>query len=323
MTGTLLRGLAAGAVGTTALNAVSYLDMALRGRPASSDPERLVDAAADRAGVEVPGRGAQRDSRRTALAQLAGIGNGLGVGVLASVARSAGLRFSAGAGAVLAGAASMAATDVPLAALGVSDPRRWGASGWGTDVASHLAYGAGVQAVLEAVPTRRETGDPRGVAGAGLTARSVLLGVATGSRSSLGFAGPALTAPTAPGRRGRSSPGGRLLAAAGLAGELVADKHPDTPDRTSAQGLAPRLAGAVAGAGRLAARERANAALPAVGAVAGAVAGAYGGLAWRRWAVGRLPGWQAALLEDAAALALAAAACLPGRSRRALAVVPG
>lgn len=323
MTGTFLRGLAAGAVGTTALNAVSYLDMALRGRPASSDPERLVDAVTDRAGVDVPGRGAQHDSRRTALAQLAGIGNGLGVGLLASAARSAGLRFPPATGAVLAGAASMAATDVPLAALGVSEPRRWSAAGWGTDVVSHLAYGAGVQAVLQAAPTGRERTDPRGAAGAGLTVRSVLLGVATGSRSSLGLAAPALTAPTAPGRRGKSSPGGRLLAVAALAGELVADKHPDTPDRTSAQGLVPRFAGAVAGAGRLAARERANGALPAVGAAAGAAAGAFGGLAWRRWAVGRLPDRQAALLEDGVALLLAAAACLPGRNRRPLAVVPG
>jgi hypothetical protein len=34
----VLRGAAAGAAGTTALNAVTYLDMVVRGRPASDAP---------------------------------------------------------------------------------------------------------------------------------------------------------------------------------------------------------------------------------------------------------------------------------------------
>lgn len=41
MTRRFLHGLAAGAAGTTALNAVTYLDMALRGRPASTTPEEI------------------------------------------------------------------------------------------------------------------------------------------------------------------------------------------------------------------------------------------------------------------------------------------
>ncbi|MCP9968874.1 hypothetical protein LUX57_29935 [Actinomadura madurae] len=43
----LTRGLAAGAAGTTALNLVTYLDMAVRGRPASSTPEQSVERLAD------------------------------------------------------------------------------------------------------------------------------------------------------------------------------------------------------------------------------------------------------------------------------------
>ena len=46
MTGSLARGLLAGAVGTTASNLAAYLDMAVRGRPAGSVPDRLVDAVA-------------------------------------------------------------------------------------------------------------------------------------------------------------------------------------------------------------------------------------------------------------------------------------
>ncbi len=323
MPGTFARGLAAGAAGTTVLNAVTHLDMVLRGRPASTTPERTVDALAATAGVEVPGRGRVREDRRTALGALAGIGTGLATGVLASAARSAGIRFPGAVGTVATGAAAMAASDVPATLLGVGDPRTWSRADWVADAVPHLAYGATVHAVLGSVRTDRERAIPRGSAGAGLTVRSALLGVATGSRSSLGFAAPELTAPTKPGRLGTSSTPARVLGAAGLVGELVADKSPGAPDRTAPQGLVPRLVGAAAGATRLSERERANAALPAVAATAGALGGAFGGLAWRRWASTRLPDWQAALLEDGVALALAALACVPGRNRRPLAVVPG
>ena len=42
--GWVLRGAAAGAAGTTALNAVTYLDMTVRGRGTSSTPEQTVEA---------------------------------------------------------------------------------------------------------------------------------------------------------------------------------------------------------------------------------------------------------------------------------------
>jgi hypothetical protein len=53
---TLVRGAAAGAVGTTALNTATYLDMVLRARPASSTPQDTVEKLSDKAGVEVPVR---------------------------------------------------------------------------------------------------------------------------------------------------------------------------------------------------------------------------------------------------------------------------
>lgn len=43
--------------------------------------------------------------------------------------------------AVGLGVAAMAGSDVPIAALGISDPRTRGASGWATDIVPHLAYG--------------------------------------------------------------------------------------------------------------------------------------------------------------------------------------
>lgn len=321
MTGTFLRGLAAGAAGTVALDAVGHLDMALRGRPASTVPEQVVDAVAARLGRSVPGRGATRQARRSALGALAGLTNGLGVGVLASAARSFGVRFPAPVGAVLAGAASAAATDLAVAQLGVGDPRTWPAAEWAADAVPHLAYGVAVQAVLEAAPTDRETRTPRRPAGAAVVLRSALLGLASGSRSSLGFAGPVLTAPrgTGSGRAGRPA---KVATTVALAAELAADKYPGAPSRLGGGGLPSRLVGGAEGGARLATRSGANGALPATVGASAAVAGAVVGVAWRRWAAARMPATTAALLEDGVALALAALACLPGRSRPALVVVP-
>lgn len=320
MTGSISRGLLAGAAGTTALHALSYLDMALRGRPASTVPAQVVDALAGALDRPVPGRGRARSSRRTALGALLGIGNGVAVGVLASLGRSGGVRLPAVPGAVVTGAAAMAATAGPAAALGVSDPRRWRAADWLGDAVPHLAYGAAAQSVLSAVPTPAERARPLGPAGAGLTVRAALLGVATGSRSSLGLAAPTLAA-TGSGRVAR-----KLAAGSSVAAELVIDKLPTTPPRTAPASLQLRTVLGAGGAGRLAARERVNAALPVAAGAAGALAGSFGGLAWRRWAAAWMPDWQAALLEDAVALALAALAIRPGRhstARPTLVVVPG
>jgi len=49
------RGAVAGAAGTTALNAVGYADMAMRGRPASSVPARVAEQLARRVGGIIPG----------------------------------------------------------------------------------------------------------------------------------------------------------------------------------------------------------------------------------------------------------------------------
>src|SRR3954449_10425232 len=151
MTGTFSRGLIAGAAGTAALHAVTYLDMALRGRPASTVPEQLVDAVADATGTAVPGRGATRDARRRGLGELGGIVNGVGLGIVSSLVRSAGVRMPFPVGAVVKGAAAMAATDVPVVVLSVSDPRTWTAADWRADALSHLSYGVTVQAVVSAL----------------------------------------------------------------------------------------------------------------------------------------------------------------------------
>src|SRR4051794_41635598 len=87
-----LRGAAAGAAGTTALNAVTYLDMAVRGRPASSTPSDTIERIADRAHVGIPGSGQQRANRVEGLAPLTGLATGVGLGAVIGLVRAAGWR---------------------------------------------------------------------------------------------------------------------------------------------------------------------------------------------------------------------------------------
>ena len=57
------RGAVAGAAGTTALNAVTYLDMAVRARPASKTPEQAVTELAERSHLPIPGGEPARENR--------------------------------------------------------------------------------------------------------------------------------------------------------------------------------------------------------------------------------------------------------------------
>ncbi|MFI7598146.1 hypothetical protein [Actinoplanes sp. NPDC049681] len=151
----LAAGAAAGAAGTTALNAVTYLDMAVRGRPASSTPERSVEAIAERAGLSVPGEGETRDNRLGGIGALSGIATGVAVGALFGGLRAFGLRPGPLLGTVLVGLSAMAATDSSMARLGISDPRSWSAADWLSDLVPHLAYGAVVSTTLEALDRRQ------------------------------------------------------------------------------------------------------------------------------------------------------------------------
>jgi hypothetical protein len=148
----ILAGAAAGAAGTTALNAATYLDMAARGRSASSAPEDTVETIAEKAGHPVPGDEETKPNRLSGLGALSGIATGVGVGAAVGLLRAAGLRRLPGpVGAVLVGAAAMAATDASMTALGISDPRDWSKVDWASDALPHLAYGLVTWATLAAL----------------------------------------------------------------------------------------------------------------------------------------------------------------------------
>lgn len=151
-----LTGALAGAVGTLALEAVTYLDMAVRGRPPSDLPATMAGRAAESLGVPL-GAEPRAGHRRTALGAIGGHGTGVGLGAAYGlvVRRPHGASLAV-AGSVL-GATAMAGANLPAVAGGVTDPRRWGLAGWLADLVPHAAYGFVTAACLD----RLGGGSPR------------------------------------------------------------------------------------------------------------------------------------------------------------------
>jgi hypothetical protein len=139
MEGGLVPGALAGAAGTTALNAVTYADMVLRGRSSSQVPEQTVDMIAGRVGVSL-GEDEAAANRRQGLAALLGFGVGVGVGAAYGLVRSR-IRVGRATAALGLAIAASVAGEAPATVLGLTDPRTWGTAGWISDLVPHLAYG--------------------------------------------------------------------------------------------------------------------------------------------------------------------------------------
>lgn len=150
MLGQVLRGAAAGAAGTTALNAVTYLDMAIRGRPTSSTPEDTVEKLAQQAHVSIPGEGEQRSNRLAGMGPLLGLGAGVAVGAaygaVTALTGKPGLRT----GILATGLSALLVGNAPMTLLGVTDPRKWNADAWLSDLVPHVAYGVVTAATFDA-----------------------------------------------------------------------------------------------------------------------------------------------------------------------------
>ena len=143
-------GAAAGAAGTAALNATTFADMALRGRPASETPEHTVEKLVESSPFDLPGDADTRRNRIAGLAPLLGSLAGTAGGVAAGLARNSlsVRRFGPTAGISLA--VGMLVGNAPMTLLGITDPRDWSAADWAADVVPHLAYAAVVAGVLVA-----------------------------------------------------------------------------------------------------------------------------------------------------------------------------
>ncbi len=151
MIASTLRGAAAGAAATSALNAATYLDMALRGRGASSTPEQSVERLLGTVGLDVPGDGEARSNRVSALGSLLGLATGAAVGSAYGALTSVTGRPGPVASSVLGSVAAVLAGNAPMVLLGVTDPRTWSVGDWVSDLLPHAAYGAVLAAAYEAM----------------------------------------------------------------------------------------------------------------------------------------------------------------------------
>lgn len=141
-------GIVAGAAGTTALNAVTYLDMVLRGRPTSSTPEDTVETISRQSSLPILGDPQKRSNRVSGLGPLMGLLGGVGTGAGLGVAHSVGCCPGPVGSGLAATVGALVGGNGPMAALGVTDPRTWAAQDWVSDVVPHLAYGVVTAYVL-------------------------------------------------------------------------------------------------------------------------------------------------------------------------------
>lgn len=151
----MVDGAIAGAVGSAALNIVSYLDMAVRARPASSTPEQTAGRMADVVHVDL-GPEEKASNRRSGLGPVLGYGIGIAAGA-AFGAFFARRRLPLPLAAGLLGGGVMATTDGSMTVLGVTNPRTWRKADWLSDIVPHLAYGAAAAATWRRLrpPSRR------------------------------------------------------------------------------------------------------------------------------------------------------------------------
>jgi drug/metabolite transporter (DMT)-like permease len=149
----LIRGAIAGAVGTTALNAATFLDMAVRKRPASSTPEQVVERGARLVGAPLPEDEDQRQARESGLGSLLGALAGVSAGVVLGALRATGHPREHASTLGTAWVLAMLAGNGPMTVLGVTDPRTWSTIGWAADVVPHLAYAVAATATLDAFET--------------------------------------------------------------------------------------------------------------------------------------------------------------------------
>lgn len=151
----LLSGAAAGAAGTTTLNVITYLDIAVRGRPTSSTPERTVEAMARLFGLTVPGSGDALAHRISGLGALSGYAAGIGMGMILGLAFALGWRPGLLLATLVASTIALVGTNGPMTVLGVTDPRTWTLVDWISDLIPHLGYGIVTALVLHYVYSAR------------------------------------------------------------------------------------------------------------------------------------------------------------------------
>lgn len=138
----VLAGVLAGAAGASALNLVTYVDQAIRARPASDTPQQTVESLSKLTGIDVPGDSESRQNRLAGLGPISGLAVAIGVGAVAGGLRGYSVKLPKAVAASIVGLAAMLVTDGSMIALEVTDPRTWTPGSVAADLLPHLAYGA-------------------------------------------------------------------------------------------------------------------------------------------------------------------------------------
>jgi hypothetical protein len=135
--------LLAGAAGTLALEAYTYADMAIRGRPASEVPPNVIQRLAQsvRLGALANKEGDAPKNRRSGTSAL--LGYGIGMGAASAYAR---LRPSVPwlpwqVGGLILGAATLVASEGSATALGATDWSEWSLTDWISDIVPRSLFG--------------------------------------------------------------------------------------------------------------------------------------------------------------------------------------
>ncbi|SCF25351.1 hypothetical protein [Micromonospora mirobrigensis] len=142
----LTNGIVAGATATLARELISNLDVGIRARPTSDTHERAVQRMADVTHVNL-GPAERAAHRRAGIGSVFGFVNGvLAVSLFAAFRGRRRPPLPVAAGVI--GIGGMLVADGSMTALGVTDPRRWGAEGWFEDALPYVAYGLVAAATL-------------------------------------------------------------------------------------------------------------------------------------------------------------------------------
>lgn len=167
MANRIVAGMVAGAAGTLALNVAGYVDMLVRGRPASRLPADVAGKLAEEIGlpldfdIELDASASDDDdeddvnvrlaSRQEALGALLGYANGMGIGAAYGILRLVLPRPPTWLAGAALGSLAMAASDYPATRLGLTDPQTWSRADWMADVVPHMAFGVVTAATFEAI----------------------------------------------------------------------------------------------------------------------------------------------------------------------------
>ena len=145
------RGLIAGAAGVTALDAVTYLDMLVRGRPASDVPARTVNELAKKIGIDkLDASDEKTTNRRSATGALVGYADGV-LSAIAYGALHSAVRVPWPVGAALLAGLTLLVGEGSAARTGVVDWSKWGPAEWIADIVPRLAYGGVTAITVEAL----------------------------------------------------------------------------------------------------------------------------------------------------------------------------